>query len=81
MIGLAVGGWAVLFGRKGEVAGQVQYTAPAGRTEHLVADLRRGARYKLDGGDGRLQELTVSAEGTLRFATRQAGLVKLTPVE
>ena len=81
MIGLTVGGWAVLFGRKGEVSGQVQYAAPAGRTEHLLVDLRRGASYRLDSGDGRVQDLTVSAEGTLRFATHQAGLVKLTPAE
>jgi hypothetical protein len=81
MVGLSVGGWAAMFGRKGQVSGPVQYTAPAGKTEHLVADLPRGAKYTLNSGEGRPQELTVSAEGTVRFATHQAGSVKLTPLK
>ena len=69
MIGLTVGGWAVLFGRKGEVAGPVQYAAPAGRPSTWWW-ICGEARYKLDGGDGRLQDLTVSAEGTLPASQR-----------
>ena len=81
MIGLAVDGWLVLFGQKGEVAGEIEYAAPPGKTEHLAVDLRRGAKYKLDGNVDGPKELTVSKEGSLRFATRDAGPVKLTPQE
>jgi hypothetical protein len=77
MVGLAVGGWLVMFGRKGQVGRQVVYQAPAGRTEHLAVDLKRGARYIVSGpGDG-ANRVTASGEGTLRFATEGPGTVQL----
>ena len=79
MVGLAVGGWLVMFGKKGEVAGEVSYRAPAGRCEHLVVDLKRGGKYKVTGIWGGDKELAASNEGTLRFATEKEGIVKLLP--
>jgi hypothetical protein len=79
MVGLAVGGWVVLFGATGEVDGELSYQAPDGRNEHLLADLRRGAKYKVSGIAGGDRELAASAEGTLRFATEKTGVVRLSP--
>ncbi len=81
MVGLAVGGWLVMFGRKGAVKGEVVYKAPKGKTEHLVVDLKRGAKYAVAGIAGGKKEMTTSSQGTLRFATEGAGSVKLAPVE
>ena len=79
MIGVSVGGWLVMFGKKGTVAGPVSYKAPAGKTEHLVVDLNRGAKYRVTGITGGERGLTASKEGTLRFATDKADAVTLTP--
>jgi len=79
-VGLTVGGWLVMFGRTGEVAGELAYPAPAGKTEHLVADLPRGAKYRAEGIVAGPKELTVSREGTVRFATDAKGAVRLTPI-
>jgi len=79
MIGLFVGGWLVMFGKKGEVEGEVSYKAPKGKTEHLVVDLKRGARYTVSGLAGGAKEMTASPEGTLRFATDGGRVVKLAP--
>ncbi|MFO7899300.1 MAG: hypothetical protein R6V58_09590, partial [Planctomycetota bacterium] len=81
MIGLHVAGWLLMFGRKGELDGPVAYRAPAGRTEHLVVDLKRGANYKVGGIADEPQEMAVSDEGTLRFATDGAADVTLTPAD
>ena len=81
MVGLAVGGWLVLFGRKGQAAGEVSYKAPNGKTEHLVVDLKRGAKYRVSGTAGGAEEMTASGEGTLRFATERAGTVRLVPAK
>ena len=81
MIGLVAGGWLVLFGKKGEVDGEVSYTAPKGKTEHLVVDLKREAKYKVSGIAGGERELTASKEGVLRFATDHEATVRLAPVE
>jgi heparin/heparan-sulfate lyase len=81
MVGLHVGGWLVMFGRKGEVAGLVAYRAPEGETEHLVVDLKRRARYVLAGPNKEPKEVTASEEGAVRFATTEATDVTLTPAE
>jgi heparin/heparan-sulfate lyase len=81
MVGLAVGGWLALFGKKGEVVGDVSYQAPKGATEHLIVDLKRGAKYTVSGVAGGAEKMAASDEGTLRFATQGRAVVKLTPVE
>lgn len=81
MLGVAVGGWLVLFGRKGEVEGEVRYKAPAGATEHLVAGLKRGGKYRVTGPAGGAAELTASKEGVLRFATEGEAAVRLSPAD
>ncbi len=81
MLGVAAGGWLVMFGKKGEVKGDISYKAPAGKTEHLIVDLKRGAKYRVSGIAGGAKELTASKEGTLRFATDKAGNAKLTPTK
>jgi heparin/heparan-sulfate lyase len=81
MVGIAAGGWVVMFGRKGEIGGGASYTAPKGKTEHLVVDLKRGAKYKVSGIAGGERELAASKEGTLRFATDKAATVRLALVE
>ncbi len=81
MLGLASKGWLVMFGKKRAVKGEVVYKAPKGKTEHLVVDLKRGAKYKVSGIAGGAKEMAVSKEGVLRFATEKAGTVKLVPVE
>ena len=77
MIGLAVAGWLVMFGKKGEVKGEISYEAPKGKTEHLVVDLKREAVYKVTGITGGEKVMKASKEGTLRFATEKAGEVKV----
>ena len=79
MIGLVADGWLVMFGKRGTVAGEVSYKAPAGKTEHLVVDLKRGAKYRVAGITDGEKGLTASKEGTLRFATDKADAVTLTP--
>jgi len=81
MIGLAVGGWLVMFGKKGEVDGVVRYEGPKGRTEHLVVDLKRGARYTVAGIAGGERTITASKEGVLRFTSEVGGSITLTPAE
>ncbi|MGQ9661586.1 MAG: heparinase II/III domain-containing protein [Kiritimatiellia bacterium] len=79
MQGAISAGWVVMFGRAGEVTGEIKYTVPEGRAEHLITDLRRGARYLISGTAGTSCETVASAEGTLRFRTTRAGTVVLTP--
>ncbi len=81
MTGLAVGGWAVMFGTKGEVKGPVSYKAPAGATRHLVVDLVRGAKYKVSGLTGGDRKMSASKEGVLHFKTAAGAAVKLTPAD
>ena len=81
MVGLAAAGWLVMFGRKGEVAGEITYTAPQGKTEHLLVDLKRDAAYTVTGIAGEAKEIITGKEGTLRFTTQKKGTVTLTPVE
>jgi hypothetical protein len=81
MVGLAVGGRLVMFGRRGEVAGEVRYEAPSGECEHLLVDLKRGARYTLTGIPGGPKVMNASREGVLQFATGQRGVVTLAPVK
>jgi hypothetical protein len=81
MVGLRVGGWLVMFGAKGVVEGAVTYPSPAGTTEHLVVDLKRGTTYAVSGAAGGDRRRTASGEGTLRFTTRARGAVTLTPTE
>ncbi|MFW6107844.1 MAG: hypothetical protein ACOC70_01460, partial [bacterium] len=79
MIGAHVGGWLVLFGaRKGVVEGEIAYRAPAGRTEHLVVDLKPDAAYRVGGIAEEPEERTASGQGVLRFATQKPGPVTLT---
>ncbi|MCG3179769.1 MAG: hypothetical protein BIFFINMI_02112 [Phycisphaerae bacterium] len=80
MLGLSCGGWVVMFGARGPADGAVRYRAPAGRAEHLVVDLQRGAAYRVEGAAGGVTRLTASAEGVVRFATDRAGPVALTPL-
>jgi hypothetical protein len=79
MVGLSVGRWLAMFGRKGEVDSAFTYRAPAGKIEHLVVDLQRGQRYRVSGIAGGEKTLTASAEGVLRFATEREGIVGLSP--
>ena len=81
MVGLHVGGWLVLFGRKGKVEGEVRYTAPDGKTEHLVVDLKREATYKTSGIADEEREMKTSKEGVLRFTTQRRSAVRLAPKE
>jgi len=77
MVGLSAGKWVVMFGRKGEVQGEVSYRTPDGKTEHLVVDLKRGGRYKVSGITGGDREMTASKEGVLQFATDKKILVRI----
>lgn len=79
MVGVSVGGWLVLFGRKGQIEGEVSYRSPKGRTENLVVDLKPGARYRVEGVAGGETELMVGREGTLRYRTQGATTVRLRP--
>jgi len=81
MVGVAVGGWLVMFGRTGMVDDDVSYMAPAKKTEHLVVDLKQGAKYKVSGTSSGEKEITSSKEGTLRFATEGGCTVKVVPTE
>ncbi len=81
MVGVLVGEWLVMFGRKGEVEGEVSYKAPKERIENLVVDLKRGRKYRVTGIVGGEKMMTVSPEGTLRFVTLGSGEVKLIPME
>jgi len=81
MVGLAVGGWVVMFGREGQVAGEVVYKTPKGKTEHLVVDLQRAAKYKAGGAVGGPMEMTASRAGVLRFRTESAAAVGLRPAK
>ena len=81
MVGLRVGRWLVMFGQRGEIGGEVRYTAPQGKTEHLVVDLKRGAAYRVTGLADAAQVMAASKEGALRFRTVKAGPIKLEPVE
>lgn len=81
MVGVTVGGWLVMFGRKGEVKGDVSFRAPGGETENLVVDLLRGRKYRVTGIVGGDQEMTVSQEGSLRFVSSGPGMVTLVPLE
>jgi hypothetical protein len=79
MSGLSTGGWAVLFGLKGPVVGEVAYRAPSGRAENLVVDLQKDAAYNVSGIEGGSRRMTASAEGTLRFATSGSVSVRISP--
>ncbi len=81
MVGVSVGGWLVMFGRKGEVKGDVSFRAPGGKTENLVVDLLQGRKYRVTGIVGGEQEMTVSQEGSLRFVSPGPGMVRLVPLE
>jgi len=81
MVGLTVGGWLVMFGKKGEVDGAVTYAAPAGKTEHLVVDLERERRYRVTGSADEERLRRVSTEGTLRLSTAGPATVRLAPDE
>ncbi len=77
MIGASVDDWLVLFGRRGHVGGDVTYSAPEGKTNHLVVDLKRNAKYKICGIVGGNIEKFTSQEGTLHFSTDLSTKVKL----
>jgi hypothetical protein len=79
MIGLAVGRWFVMFGKKGEVHGEVTYSVPQEKIDHLVVDLKRRAKYAVSGIVGGKKEMIASDEGTLRFITEGIGTVRLVP--
>ncbi len=81
MVGVMVEGSLVMFGQKGQVRGQVVYEVPQGKFDHLLVDLLPGAGYLLSGSDVVQQKMTVSPEGTLRFATTSPGTIKLIPVK
>jgi hypothetical protein len=81
MVGVSVSGWMVMFGRTGEVSGEISYPAPAVHTEHLVVDLLRDRTYLVSGITGGAAQMSTSPEGTLRFTTSGSGTIKLTPVE
>jgi hypothetical protein len=79
MVGAAVGGRLVMFGRRGTIEGEVSYRTPKGKTEHLIVDLNPGDKYFVTGtGEGK-NEMTASREGTLRFSANGPGAVRLTP--
>jgi hypothetical protein len=80
MVGLSVQGWLVMFGRKGEVNGEISYLSPSAHSEHLVVDLLRDRNYLVSGIEGGETEMSTNSEGTLHFATSGAGSVKLTPL-
>jgi hypothetical protein len=72
-----------MFGKKSEVEGEVSYSAPEGKTKHLIVDLKRGIKYtvsNVDGGKKAIYRLS-SKEGTLHFITESAARVRLTPTE
>jgi len=77
MVGLESQGWLIMFGKRGEVDGEVSYRTPEGKTEHLIVDLKRGAQYTVSGITGGRKAITASKEGTLRFGTDRAGTVKI----
>ena len=81
MVGLAAGGWLVMFGKKGPVNGEVVYRARKAPAEHLVVDLTRGGRYKISGPAARAKTLTAGREGVLQFRVDKPGEVKITPVK
>jgi hypothetical protein len=81
MVGLSTGGWIVLFGRTGQVQGEVVYPAPKGKVEHLLTDLSRGSTYQVTGANGGTQKMTASPEGTLRFLSSGPTTIRIKPVE
>jgi hypothetical protein len=81
MVGVSVGGWLVMFGRKGEIDGEIFYQAPKGKTENLVVDLKRGKKYLVTGIASGVTQMKASPEGSLRFTTTAAGTIRLTPQE
>jgi len=81
MVGVSVDGWVVMFGKTGEVEGEIRYPPPGGKTDHLVVDLEPGRRYQLSGIAGAKKIMTASTEGTLRFASLAKGTVSITPAD
>jgi heparin/heparan-sulfate lyase len=79
MAGVVSQGWLVMFGKKGEVAGEVSYKAPKNKTEHLVVDLKRGGKYQVSGIVGGKKLMTASKEGTLRFRSEAEGTIHISP--
>lgn len=80
MFGVSVGGKLVMFGRKGQVDGEISYRAPKGKIEHLIVDLKCGGRYSVTGPTEKENQMTASGEGTLRFTTDGVVSVRVTPV-
>ena len=96
MVGLAVNGWLVMFRSKApqlgpetggqgsataDQGGEIVYSAPGGVIEHLVVDLKREGKYRVTPGAAASPiELAASKEGTLRFATKEQGQVRIVPV-
>ncbi len=81
MAGLSTGGWLVLFGKTGQVRGEIVYHAPKGKTEHLIADLAPGAAYSVTDIDGKIQRIKSSSEGSLRFKSNGSGTIRIVPAE
>lgn len=79
MLGVAVGGTLVMFGRSGMVDDEVSYSVPKGIINHLIVDLKPGTRYLVAGTAQGENKITASEEGTLRFAVNGPATIKLTP--
>jgi len=81
MIGVAVGGWVVMFGSKGRVEGEVSYRTPDAGTEHLVVDLPPGTHFTVTGVANGPRVMTSTKEGTLRFTAAGGAAVAIKPME
>jgi len=81
MAGISIGGWTVLFGKMGQVRGEVVYQAQKGKSEHLIADLIPETYYKVTGVDDAIKRVKASAEGLLRFASSRAGTIRIQTTE
>ncbi|WP_321494676.1 hypothetical protein [uncultured Desulfobacter sp.] len=79
MVGVAVDGNLMLFGRTGSVDGEVAYRAPKGKIKNLVVDLKPRVTYKVSGTAEGTTKMTASQEGTLRFLTSGPEMVRLIP--
>jgi len=79
MIGLSVGNWIALFGKKGEVTENFSYACPRDKTRHLIVDLKPNTAYRISGRGTEPLDMTSSTQGTLRFVTLKQTKITIMP--
>ena len=80
MVGVSAGRWVVMFGRLGEVEGEISYFAPQTNVDHLIVDLIRDQRYIVEDTAGGTKIVMSSSEGTLRISTGPSGNIRIKPL-